>query len=64
MPTWLTVVLVAAALFIAFVGWHSTGRYRRAEFIRSYRLPLGLYDKVRRTGPSSATRIARWSRTP
>jgi len=51
MPTWLTVVLVAAALFIAFVGWHSTDWYRRADFIRSYRLPLGLYDKIRQHRP-------------
>ncbi len=56
MPNYLAFGLVAIPLFVAFVGWHRSDRYRRAEFIRSYRLPLGLYDKVRQHRPELSYR--------
>jgi len=44
-------VIAVLALSIALVTWQRAARFRRAEFIRDYRFPLGLYDKVRRHRP-------------
>jgi hypothetical protein len=44
-------VLAAGALLVAFFTWYRSERFRRAEFIRSYPLPKGLYDKLRQHRP-------------
>ena len=51
MSTIATSVIAAIALLGAFLTWYRSERYRRAEFIRSYRLPLGMYDKLRQHRP-------------
>ena len=43
----LTVVAASAV----YAVWRSTRRVRRAEFIRTYELPRGLYDKLRERRP-------------
>src|SRR5687767_2358523 len=51
MPAWLTFGLTAIALVVAFVVWRGSVRLKRAEFIRTYTLPQGLYDKLRKLRP-------------
>jgi len=51
MPAWLAFGLTAIALGVAFVVWRGSTRLKRAEFIRTYTLPRGLYDKLRKTRP-------------
>jgi hypothetical protein len=46
-----TSMIAGIALLGAFATWFRSKRFRRADFIRSYRLPLGLYDKMRERRP-------------
>ena len=50
MPAVLIVALVLIAL-VALLSWHAVQASRRADFIRSFVLPQGLFDKLRATHP-------------
>lgn len=41
-----SVVGLAVAALVAWWFWKSYAQYRRAEFIRQYQFPVGLFDKV------------------
>lgn len=51
MATWIAFGLTGIALLWAFLVWRGSARLKRAEFIRTYTLPQGLYDKVRERRP-------------
>lgn len=51
MPLTLAYGLFAAALLVAVFIWYRYVQLKRAEFIRAYTLPKGLYDKVRQHRP-------------
>ena len=50
MPMVLIFLLVVAAM-VALALWQALRRAKRAEFIRSYTLPMGLFDKLRQRHP-------------
>lgn len=47
-------LLVIIVLFAVVVIWRVITRYRRAEFIRSYQFPKGLFDKLAARRPELA----------
>lgn len=46
--------LVALLLFVVVLVWRVMTRYRRAEFIRNYQFPRGLFDKLAARRPELA----------
>lgn len=51
MSAFVTSVVAAGAFLVAFFTWYRSERFKRADFIRSYPLPKGLYDKLRQHRP-------------
>jgi hypothetical protein len=45
------VLLVGVLSFVAYAIWRSARRLRRAQFIRRYALPKGLFEKLRERRP-------------
>ncbi len=48
------IVVTIIALFIALVMWSRLRRLKRAEFIRSYQLPAGLFERLAKVRPGLA----------
>ena len=58
MTAWIVAGVLAAGSFLGWLRWRQLAR---AEFIRSYTFPHGLFDKVR-AKRSSIRRSCSWSR--
>ena len=56
MPGWLIVGLAVFVLLIVYSIWRGAVRLKRAEFIRTFSLPQGLYDKLRARRPQLSLR--------
>src|SRR5882724_1809750 len=51
MPALLPIGVAAVALVAGYAIWHSSVRARRADFIRVYTLPKGLFDRLKKKRP-------------